>query len=321
MIALAGLETLLILSWTILGASLLALLWSRWYLGIPFFYMMALGLTAGVENTSRQSPATALGISIHGERTYGMKILRIGITPPMLLLGLLGYLSCFRGGLSVPERVSGADFRELELQLDPRPRDIIIRGRAVAKNWVRAYTASAIVVSAVMFILANPLVIEEERVGTADHDITELSRSDRELLAAYLELSALHPEELEYHVRLASLYYRNSMHEDLQNQLEEVRRLNPEHSILVLADSSRITFEDLLPASDRDSLPDEPVFIPSLPDTTVQEPEPELESEPELEPEPEPELEPEPEPIEETTSETEETPAPDDPPDVQPDSL
>jgi hypothetical protein len=237
-----------VLSWTILGASLLALLWSRWYWAIPAFYAFALSLTAGVENSSRQSPATALGITIHGEKTYGMKLLRIGLTPPLLLLGMAGYLKCFRGGLSLPEAASRTDFRELDLQLDPRPRAIVIEGRKVAKRWVTAYTTSAIIVSAAMFLLANPLT-DDDRL-TAEQDLFgEMSESDRQLLTVYLELAALHPDELEYHVRLASLYHRNNMLPDLENQLSEIRRLNPEHALLVLGDTTNVVFDDLVTIS------------------------------------------------------------------------
>ncbi len=266
MLALAGLETLLVLSWTILGASLLALLWSGWYLALPVFYFVALSLTAAVEYNSRQSPATALGVTIHGERTYGVKLLRIGLTPPLLLLGMVGYLRCFKGGLSLPEAISGADFRELDLQLDPRPRAIVMAGRKVAKRWVTAYTASAILGSAVVFFLANPLVID---VNTADNpsQFSRMSESDRELLVTYLELTALHPDELEYHVRLASLYHRNNMNSDLQVQLDEIRRLNPEHALLVLGDTSSVTLDSLLVAREDSLLPDT-LMLPVDPDSS-----------------------------------------------------
>jgi len=269
-LALAGLETLLVLSWTILGASLLALLWSRWYWAVPVFYAFALSLTAGVENSSRQSPATALGVTIHGEKTYGMKLLRIGLTPPLLLMGMVGYMKCFKGGLSLPEAASGTDFRELDLQLDPRPRAIVMEGRKVAKRWVTAYTTSAIIVSAVMFLLANPLIDNDN--PTSEQDLYgEMSESDRQLLTLYLELAALHPDELEYHVRLASLYHRNNMLSDLENQLSEIRRLNPEHALLILGDTSRVGFDDLVSTPDS-LIPDSLPVIPEQVDSTVTEP-------------------------------------------------
>lgn len=292
MIALAGLETLLVLSWTILGASLLALFWSGWFWSLPLFYLIATGLAAGVENTTRQSPATALGVTIHGERTYGMKLLRIGLTPPLLLLGMAGYIRCFKGKLSLPEAASGSDFRELDLQLDPRPRAIVMAGRSVAKKWVTAYSISAFIVSAAMFLLANPL-IEDDRAAGLQGIHGEMSESDRELLAMYLELSSIHPDELEYHVRLASLYHRNDMLHDLRNQLEEIRRLNPEHSMLILEDTARVSFDDLL--TQREADPSEEEFTPLFqPDTTVThgdtlhipEPEASLSTEPAEEAEP-----------------------------------
>jgi hypothetical protein len=269
-IALAGLETLLVLSWTILGASLLSLLWSRWYWAIPAFYAFALSLTAGVENSSRQSPATALGVTIHGEKTYGMKLLRIGLTPPLLLMGMAGYIKCFRGGLSLPEALSRSDFRELDLQLDPRPRAIVMEGRKVAKRWVTAYTTSAIIMSIAVFLLANPLT-DDDRL-TAEQDLYgEMTESDRELLTLYLELTALHPDELEYHVRLASLYHRNGMLPDLENQISEIRRLNPEHAFLVLGDTTRVGFDDLVTAPDP-VVPDSSLVTSGQADSTATQP-------------------------------------------------
>lgn len=258
------------LSWTVLGASLLALLWSGWYWAVPAFYAFALSLTAGVENSSRQSPATALGVTIHGEKTYGMKLLRIGLTPPLLLMGMVGYIKCFKGGLSLPETASRTDFRELDLQLDPRPRAIVMEGRKVAKRWVTAYTTSAIIVSAAMFLLANPLT-DDDRL-TAEQDLYgEMSESDRQLLTMYLELAALHPDELEYHVRLASLYHRNNMLPDLENQLSEIRRLNPEHALLVLGDTTSVGFDDLVTIPDP-VIPDSLSVMSAQPDSTVTPP-------------------------------------------------
>ncbi|MFO7627280.1 MAG: hypothetical protein R6V62_08490 [Candidatus Fermentibacteraceae bacterium] len=258
------------LSWTVLGASLLALLWSGWYWAVPAFYAFALSLTAGVENSSRQSPATALGVTIHGEKTYGMKLLRIGLTPPLLLMGMVGYIKCFKGGLSLPETASRTDFRELDLQLDPRPRAIVMEGRKVAKRWVTAYTTSAIIVSTAMFLLANPLT-DDNRLTSEQDLYGEMSESDRQLLTMYLELAALHPDELEYHVRLASLYHRNNMLPDLENQLSEIRRLNPEHALLVLGDTTRIVFDDLVTIPDP-LIPDSSSVMSAQPDSTVTPP-------------------------------------------------
>lgn len=237
---------------------------------MPVFYAFALSLTAGVENSSRQSPATALGITIHGEKTYGMKLLRIGLTPPSLLVGMAGYIKCPRGGLSLPEAVSRTDFRELDLQLDPRPRAIVMEGRKIAKRWVTAYTTSAIIVSAAMFVLANPLT-DDDYLAEEQDIYGEMSESDRRLLSMYLELSALHPDELEYHVRLASLYHRNNMIPDLQNQLAEIRRLNPEHALLVLGDTTSVVFDDIVSATDP-PLADSSAVMPDLTDSTLVRP-------------------------------------------------
>jgi len=87
----------------------------------------------------------------------------------------------------------------------------------------------------------------------------------------YLELAALHPDELEYHVRLASLYHRNNMLSDLENQLSEIRRLNPEHALLILGDTSRVGFDDLVSTPDS-LIPDSLPVIPEQVDSTVTEP-------------------------------------------------
>lgn len=196
-----------------------------------------------------------------------MKLLRIGLTPPLLLLGMAGYLKCFKGGLSLPEAASRTDFRELDLQLDPRPRAIVMEGRKVAKRWVTAYTTSAIIVSAAMFILSNPLTDADHL--TEEQDLYgEMSEADRQLLTTYLELAALHPDELEYHVRLASLYHRNNMLPDLENQLSEIRRLNPEHALLILGDTTRVCFDDLVTIPDP-LIPDTLSVRPDQADSTV----------------------------------------------------
>lgn len=196
-----------------------------------------------------------------------MKLLRIGLTPPLLLIGMVGYIKCFKGGLSLPEAASRTDFRELDLQLDPRPRAIVMAGRKVAKRWVTAYTTSAIIVSTGMFLLANPL--NDDNRQTEEQGLYgEMSESDRELLTIYLELTALHPDELEYHVRLASLYHRNNMLPDLETQLSEIRRLNPEHALLVLGDTTRAGFDDLVTPADP-MIPDSSWVLSTQPDSTA----------------------------------------------------
>jgi hypothetical protein len=87
-----------------------------------------------------------------------------------------------------------------------------------------------------------------------------LPEHEQELLVHYLELTTLHPEELEYHVRLASLYYRNDMLQDLSDELEVIRELDPDHAILILADTTSFSFAMLEPHYGTDSLP---------PDTTI----------------------------------------------------
>ncbi len=89
----------------------------------------------------------------------------------------------------------------------------------------------------------------------------ELPEHERELLIQYLELTSLHPEELEYHVRLASLYYRNGMERDLAEELQLIAGIDPEHAILILADTTAFHFGMITP--------EEPDTLP--PDLTVPE--------------------------------------------------
>ncbi|MBN1434564.1 hypothetical protein JW921_07380, partial [Candidatus Fermentibacterales bacterium] len=74
----------------------------------------------------------------------------------------------------------------------------------------------------------------------------DLPGEERSLLAEYLSLSAAFPDSLEFHVRLASLYYRNSMAEDLMRELQQIRRLDPDHPILLLETDLDPALEDLI---------------------------------------------------------------------------
>jgi len=81
-----------------------------------------------------------------------------------------------------------------------------------------------------------------ERIGS----LHSLPEKERELLASYLEMKAMYPDSLEFHVRLASLYYRNSMEEDLLLELQQIRILDPDHSILLLEEDLSVAMEDLI---------------------------------------------------------------------------
>jgi len=71
-------------------------------------------------------------------------------------------------------------------------------------------------------------------------------------------MKSMYPDSIEFHVRLASLYYRNDMEEDLLLELNEIRRIDPNHSILMLEADLTITMDDLMVRPDSmydDSIP------------------------------------------------------------------
>ena len=61
-----------------------------------------------------------------------------------------------------------------------------------------------------------------------------MSEEDRNLLSLYLDMTTRFPDSVEFHVRLASLYYRNGMLEDVSTELEVVERLDASNPILLL---------------------------------------------------------------------------------------
>jgi hypothetical protein len=85
---------------------------------------------------------------------------------------------------------------------------------------------------------------------TAVHSLPE---RERQLLADYLEMKAMYPDCLAFRVRLASLYYRNDMTEDLLIELAYIKRRDPDHAILLLEQDLTVDMEDLLTAGDTTS--------------------------------------------------------------------
>lgn len=251
------LEISVILSWTLLLEVLFSLLSGNWYLLLPVSYLLSVTMLAWLEKPRiraiEQSPFEAMGlaeINIHGRNPSEWQTLRrLLFTPPLILLGF-GLIPVPRKNMTLLQLISGTKIVPLNVNMDPRTIEEIrnIRHRSFMK--VVAYAFTSLMVTAII-VFAPP-----ESTGTPETEphriISRLPQEEEELLAVYLELSNLYPDSIEFHVRLASLYYRNSMEADLVLELEEVRRLDPYHSILLLGEDLSVTIEDL--RVDRDSI-------------------------------------------------------------------
>jgi hypothetical protein len=233
-------ETLLTLAWTLLLGAVARLLTGFYLYLLPLQYLIAAAMVAWLESPEsahRTNPLSAFGLveASSGGRsaTQWQTLLRILFTPPFLLAGLVGFLPLLSGRRSLPEVFSGTRIVPLNPALDPRSPVAIRRAESRIRVVVRFYTVFSLAIAALVLlvpvrfesILDRPVVIQRE---------TGIPESDEQLLAIYLDLSARNPDVVEFHVRLASLYYRNGMTADLRQELEEVRRLDPAHAILIL---------------------------------------------------------------------------------------
>ncbi|MEN8209645.1 MAG: hypothetical protein ABFR50_10390, partial [Candidatus Fermentibacteria bacterium] len=268
------LELTVILSWTLLLNTVLNLISGNWFILLPVSYFLAVTMLAWLEHSRAgvrgQSPLEAFGlgeISLNGYRPSEWQTLRrLLFTPPLLFIFCIGLIRVPRSGKTLLQMISGSKIVPMDASMDPRPDSEIIRLRRKALMKVISYSMLSLMAAAVM-ILVPP---ELKREGTAERitSLHSLPEKDLELLASYLEMRAIYPDSLEFRVRLASLYYRNNMEEDLFLELQQIRRLDPDHSILLLEQDLSITMADLM--IDQDSS-----FSDSLPVTAVtEEPEP-----------------------------------------------
>ncbi|MCK4671804.1 MAG: hypothetical protein KAT47_04610 [Candidatus Aegiribacteria sp.] len=244
------LEISVILSWTLLLEALLSLLSGNWHLLLPVSYLLSVTMLAWLEKSRirilEQSPFEALGlaeISVHGRNPSEWQTLRrLLFTPPLILSGI-GLIPFPRKKMTLLQLISGTKIVPLNVDMDPRTKEEIrdIRHRSLMK--VIAYTISSLMVTAIIVFVPPENVIS---AGVDQYQAMErLPQEEEELLAAYLELKTLYPDSIEFHVRLASLYYRNNMEADLVLELEEVRRLDPDHSVLLLGEDLSVSMEDL----------------------------------------------------------------------------
>jgi len=246
------LELAVILSWTLLLETLLNLLSGNWLILLPVSYVLAVTMLAWLERsragTRGQCPLEAFGlaeISLEGFRPSEWQTLRrLLFTPPLLLLLCAGLVPVPRTGKTILQMISGTRIVPLNSDMDPRPAVEVYRSRRKALMKVISYTMVSLMVTAII-ILVPP---ELSGSGAAERiaSLHSLPEKERELLASYLEMKAMYPDSLEFHVRLASLYYRNSMEEDLLLELQQIRILDPDHSILLLEEDLSVAMEDLI---------------------------------------------------------------------------
>jgi hypothetical protein len=244
------LEISVIFSWTLLLEALFSLLSGNLYLLLPVSYLLSVTMLAWLEKsrirTLEQSPFEALGlaeINVNGRNPSEWQTLRrLLFTPPLILSGI-GLIPVPRKKMTLLQLISDTKIVPLNVDMDPRTKEEIrdIRHRSLMK--VVAYTITSLMVTAII------VFVPSERAVSAEIDqyqaMNRLPSEEEELLAAYLELRTLYPDSIEFHVRLASLYYRNNMEADLILELEEVRRLDPDHSILLLGEDLSVSIEDL----------------------------------------------------------------------------
>jgi hypothetical protein len=250
------LELAVILSWTLLLDTVLNLLSGNWFILMPVSYFLAVTMLAWLEHSRSgargQCPLEAFGlaeISLNGSRpTEWQTLRRLLFTPPLLFIFCIGLIPVPRTGKTILQMISGSMIVPLDIDMDPRLDNEVLRCRRKALMKVISYSMLSLMVSAVMILVPPELSRGEttERI-TSLHSLPE---EDRELLAAYLEMRAIYPDSLEFRVRLASLYYRNNMEEDLFLELQQIRRLDPDHSILLLEQDLSVTMEDLMIGQD-----------------------------------------------------------------------
>ena len=262
------LELAVILSWTLLLDTILNLLSGNWFILLPVSYFLAVTMLAWLERsrvgTRGQCPLEALGlaeISLKGFNPSEWQTLRrLLFTPPLLLLLCAGLVTVPRTGKTILQMISGTRIVPLNSDMDPRPVADVYRSRRIALMKVISYTMVSLMVTAIIILVPPELsgVGATERI-TSLHSLPE---NERELLASYLEMKAIYPDSLEFHVRLASLYYRNSMEEDLLLELQKIRMLDPDHSILILEEDLSITMEDLIIEPDSTFTDSESITVP-----------------------------------------------------------
>lgn len=243
-------ETMFVAGWSALAGALFLPLTSFWiYTMIPAA-LISIHFLVSLELSGDGSPLVSLEIKQHPVRdkknASRMAVyFRILLNVLLLPAALIGYIPLLFGKASLPEQFTGLRLVATDRRIDPR-RPAVING-IVKKATIRIRTLTIVplaAAAAAFFLLHSAPSVMSLQVMEVQDGLPEY---EEELLTHYLELIALHPEELEYHVRLASLYYRNHMEQDLMNELQIIAEIDSTHAILMLADTTEFTFEMLEP--------------------------------------------------------------------------
>lgn len=249
-LALALQETLFAAAWGALAGALFMPLTNLWMYAILPAVLISIHFLVSMEISGDGSPLISIEIkqfSAKGARFLSRKSIyfRILLTVILFPTALIGYIPLLFGKSSIPELITGIRLTATDRRLNPRdPAEIndLIKKAAIR---IRTLTIVPLGAAAAAFLLLHSapdamlMLTPQTQEGLPEHE--------QELLTHYLELTALHPGELEYHIRLASLYYRNNMQQDLMNELSAIEGIDPTHAILILADSTAFSFEMLEP--------------------------------------------------------------------------
>lgn len=249
------LELVAILSWTILMDTIFNFLSGSWIILFPLAYLLSTTILAWLERSetrAHNSPLEACGlaeIGLDGSRPSQWQTLRrVFFTPPLLLALGIGTIPLPIVKKTLMQVISGTRIVPVDITMDPRSESEILSLRRKALMKVISFSMVSLMVSA--FIVMVPPELNTQEIRNRTSSAHGLPENERELLASYLEMKALYPDCLEFHVRLASLYYRNDMEEDLALELVQIERLDPNHSMLILRRDLSVGMDDILVSGD-----------------------------------------------------------------------
>ncbi len=269
-------ELIFVYAWSALAGALLFSFTSLWMFALIPGALLSILALASAEMSVEGNPLVGLSIRQVPTRkgtavTKKRVFFRILISVVLFPVALLPYIPLFFNKPSLPELVTGLRLVGVDKMLDPRPRSVIKKEIKSANTRFKylSYIPMLAAIAAFALLHSSPKIklLQQETQEIQ----TNLSEEDQLLLTSYLELINLHPEEIEYHVRIASLYYRNDMREDLLHELEVISRIDSTHAILLLADTSFVQFNDLIAVEDTVTIEENwitPLVTPATTDST-----------------------------------------------------